>query len=318
MSQGLAGYIIRRLLWAVPVILAVSVILFLVLRLAPLDPIDSLLGVRYDEQVAERLRAKYGYDQPLHIQYLKYFENLFKGDLGVSTRHQDFSVEEVVIPKVKVSAQLGAMALVLAYGLGIPIGIFAAAMRGTWRDPFTIGSWLLIGAIPVFVLAIWAQWLFGLKLGWVGLNFEGAFHPNAILPVVLMSFPGVAGVARFMRASMVQVVYEDYVRTARAKGLRERTVILAHIARNAFLPMITSIGLALPAIFTGSLFIELLFRIPGIAREMLGAILANDYDVVIGFGLFTFSLFVLANIVVDITYGFIDPRVRVDAARGGG
>ena len=317
MSQGLAGYIIRRLLWAVPVIFAVSIILFVVLRLAPLDPIDSLLGVRYDEEIADRLRDKYGYDEPLHIQYLKYFENLFQGDLGVSTRRLDFSVEEVVIPKVQVSAPMGAMALVLAYVLGIPIGIFAAAVRGTYKDPLTIGSWLLIDAIPIFVIAVWAMWFLALKVSWIDLSYKGVFHENIILPVLLMSFPGVAGVARFMRASMVQVIYEDYVRTARAKGLRERTVIASHIARNAFLPMITSIGLSLPAIFTGSLFIELLFGIPGIAREMLEAIFVPDYDVVIGFGLFTFALFVLANILIDITYGFIDPRVRVEAERGG-
>lgn len=317
MSQGLAGYILRRLLWAVPVIFAVSIILFVVLRLAPLDPIDSLLGVRYDEEIADRLRDKYGYDEPLHIQYLKYFENLFQGDLGVSTRRLDFSVEEVVIPKVRVSAPMGAMALVLAYVLGIPIGIFAAAVRGTYKDPLTIGSWLLIDAIPIFVIAVWAMWFLALKVSWIDLSYKGVFHENIILPVLLMSFPGVAGVARFMRASMVQVIYEDYVRTARAKGLRERTVIVSHIARNAFLPMITSIGLSLPAIFTGSLFIELLFGIPGIAREMLEAIFVPDYDVVIGFGLFTFALFVLANILIDITYGFIDPRVRVEAERGG-
>ena len=316
MSQGLAGYVIRRLLWAVPVIFGVSIILFAVLRLAPIDPIDSLLGLRYDEEVADRLRTKYGYDRPIHIQYLKYVGNLFQGDLGVSTRRLDFSVEEVVIPKVRVSAPMGAMALVLAYALGIPIGIFAAAWRGTFRDPLAIGSWLLIDAVPVFVIAVWAQWLLALQLGWVELTFRGVWHPNIILPVLLMSFPGVAGVARFMRASMVQVIHEDYVRTARAKGLRERSVILAHIARNAFLPMITSIGLSLPAIFTGSLFVEWLFGIPGIAREMLDAILAPDYDVVIGFSLFTFSLFVLANIAIDVTYGFIDPRVRVEAARG--
>ncbi len=317
MGQGLAGYILRRLLWAVPVIFAVSIILFVVLRLAPLDPIDSLLGVRYDEEIADRLRDKYGYDEPLHIQYLKYFENLFQGDLGVSTRRLDFSVEEVVIPKVRVSAPMGAMALVLAYVLGIPIGIFAAAVRGTYKDPLTIGSWLLIDAIPIFVIAVWAMWFLALKVSWIDLSYKGVFHENIILPVLLMSFPGVAGVARFMRASMVQVIYEDYVRTARAKGLRERTVIVSHIARNAFLPMITSIGLSLPAIFTGSLFIELLFGIPGIAREMLEAIFVPDYDVVIGFGLFTFALFVLANILIDITYGFIDPRVRVEAERGG-
>ena len=317
MSQGLAGYIIRRLLWAVPVLFGVSVMVFVLLRLAPIDPIDSLLGLRYDEEVADRLRTKYGYDRPLHVQYIKYIQNLFQGDLGVSTRHGDFSVAEVVIPKVRVSASMGIMALVLVFGLGIPVGVYAALMRGTFLDPLVIGFWLLIDSMPVFVTAVWAPWLLALKLGWIDLSYEGVFHPNIILPVLLMSLPGVAGVARLMRASVVQVAGEDYVRTARAKGLRERTVVVSHVVRNALLPMVTVVGLSLPGIFTGSLFVELLFGIPGIGREALAAVRAPDYDVMLGLSIFIFSLFILANIVIDIAYGFIDPRVRVGAARGG-
>ncbi len=316
MSQGLAGYIIRRLLWAVPVLFGVSVIVFVLLRVAPVDPIDSLLGLRYDEEIAERLRGKYGYDRPLHVQYIKYVQNLFQGDLGVSTRHGDFSVAEVVIPKIRVSAAMGVMALVLVFGLGIPVGVYAALMRGTFLDPLVIGFWLLIDSMPVFVTAVWAPWLLALKLGWIDLSYEGVFHPNIILPVLLMSLPGVAGVARLMRASVVQVAGEDYVRTARAKGLRERTVVVSHVVRNALLPMVTVVGLALPGIFTGSLFVELLFGIPGIGREALAAVRAPDYDVMLGLSIFIFSLFILANIVIDIAYGFIDPRVRVGAARG--
>jgi len=315
-SQGLAGYVIRRLLWTVPVIFLISVFVFLLLRLGPLDPVDSLLGQRYDEEIAERLRAKYGYDRPLHIQYLKYVENLFQGDLGVSTRHQNFTVAEVVLPKIRVSAGMGIMAIVLVFILGIPFGVYAALMRGTFLDPLLIGFWLLIDSVPVFISAVWAPWLFALKLGWVDLTYEGVLHPNIILPVMIMSLGGVAGVARLMRASVIQVVTEDYVRTARAKGLRERTVVVSHVVRNALLPMVTVIGLALPGIFAGSLFVELLFGIPGIAREALQAVLAPDFDVVLGLVLFGSILFVLANIAVDIAYGFINPRIRITEGRG--
>jgi len=315
-SQGLAGYVIRRLLWAVPVIVAISILVFLLLRLAPQDPIDSLLGQRYDEEIAERLRQKYGYDQPLHIQYLKYVQNLFQGDLGVSTRHGDFSVAEVVVPKIRVSAGMNIMAIVLIFGLGIPVGVYAALARGTFLDPLVIGFWLLIDAIPVFVTAVVAPWLFALKLGWVDLTYEGVLHPNIILPVFVMALPGVAGVARLMRASVIQVSTEDYVRTARAKGLREPTVVVTHVVRNALLPMITVVGLSLPGLFGGSLFVELLFGIPGIARESLQAVLGFDFDVVLGLVLFGSVLFVLANILIDIGYGFIDPRIRLTAARG--
>ena len=316
MSQGLAGYIIRRLLWAIPVLFGVSILVFLVLRLAPQDPIDALLGLRYDEEIAERLRSKYGYDRPLHVQYVKYVQNLFQGDLGVSTKHGDFSVAEVIFPKIRVSAGMGFMAVILAFGLGIPFGVYAALMRGTFLDPLVIGFWLLVDSIPIFITAVVGPWLFALQLGWVDLTYEGVFHPNMILPLMLMSLPGVAGVARLMRASVVQVGGEDYIRTARAKGLRERTVIVTHVVRNALLPMITAIGLSLPGIFTGALFVELLFGIPGIGREFLQAVLGPDFDVVLGLVLVGSALFVLANILIDITYGFIDPRIRIGAARG--
>lgn len=316
MSQGLAGYIIRRLLWTVPVIVAISILVFLLLRLGPLDPVESILGQRYTEEGADRLREKYGYDRPIHVQYLKYVQNLFQGDLGVSTRHQNFTVAEVVIPKIRVSAGMGVMAMVLVFGLGVPAGVFAALRRGTFLDPLTIGFWLLIDSVPVLISAIWAQWLFALQFGWVDLTYGGVFHPNIILPVFVMSLPGVAGVARLMRASVIQVSTEDYVRTARSKGLREQTVVVSHVVRNALLPMITVIGLALPGIFAGALFTELLFGIPGIAREALQGVLAPDFDVVLGLVLFGSILFVFANILVDVAYGFIDPRIRLSAARG--
>ena len=316
MSQGLAGYIIRRILWAAPVVFAISVMVFLLLRIAPQDPIDSLLGQRYDEEIAERLRAKYGYDRPLHIQYLKYVQNLFQGDLGVSTKHGDFSVAEVIFPRIRISAGMGIMAFALIFGLGIPIGVYAALARGTFVDPLVIGFWLLIDSVPVFVSTVIAPWFFALQLGWVNLSYEGVLHPNIILPVFIMALPGVAGVARLMRASVIQVSAEDYVRTARSKGLRERTVVVSHVVRNALLPMVTAIGLSLPGIFSGALFVELLMGIPGIGREFLQAVLGADYDVVMGLVLFGSALFVLANILVDIAYGFIDPRIRITAARG--
>ena len=315
MSQGLAGYVIRRLLWTVPVIFLISVFVFLLLRLAPQDPIDSLLGQRYDDEIADRLRAKYGYDQPLPIQYLKYVQNLFKGDLGVSTKHGDFSVAEVVIPKIRVSAGMNIMAMILIFGLGVPVGVYAALVRGSFLDPLVIGFWLLVDAVPVFITAVVAPWLFALQLGWVDLTYEGVLHPNIILPVFVMALPGVAGVARLMRASVIQVSSEDYVRTARAKGLRERTVVTSHVVRNALLPMVTVVGLSLPGLFTGTLFVELLFGIPGIGREALQAVLGFDFDVVLGLVLFGSILFVLANILIDIAYGFIDPRIRITAAR---
>ena len=316
MGTGLAGYIIRRLLWAVPVLFLISITVFAMLRLAPGSPIDAILGQRYTEEQAAVLRDKYGYDDPLPIQYVKYVGNLAQGDLGVSTRHRDFTASEIIWPKVWISTQIGFIALIIVFGLGIPVGIYAAMARGTFIDPLTISFWLAIEAVPTFVLATLASWFFALKLGIVDLGYEGVWSPNMIVPIMVMTLPGVAGVARFMRASVIGVLGEDYIRTARAKGLKEQTVVITHITRNALLPMITVIGLSLPGITAGSLFVEVGFGIPGIANESLQAVLAPDYDVVLALVLFGATLFVLANVAIDILYGFIDPRVRVGAGRG--
>ncbi len=322
MAAGLLGYTIRRLLWAIPVLFAVSVIVFVILRAAPGDPVDALLGQRYTEQTAAAVRSKYGYDDPIPEQYWKYIKNLARGDLGVSTRHQDFTVRDVIWPKILVSARIGALALLITFMVGIPVGVYAALARGTPLDPLTISFWLALDAFPPFVAIPILQWLFALKLGLVSsqwdtnAHWDGLLSRDAILPILIIAIPGIAGVARFMRASIISVMTEDYVRTARAKGLLERTVVITHITRNAMLPMVTVIGLSLPGIASGALFVELYFGIPGIASEALSAVRAPDFDVIMGLVLFGSTLFVLANILVDISYALIDPRVRVGARRG--
>lgn len=315
MGPGLLGYTIRRLLWAIPVLFVISFLVFAMLRLAPGDPVDKILGQRYDEQEAERLRAKYGYDQPLLQQYVTYMGNLAKGDLGVSTRRRDFDVSEIVWPRIWVSTRLGLMALAISFGLGIPMGIYAALARGTFLDPLIIGGWLLLDAIPTIVLIPVVTWFFALKLGVVDLSYRGLASPNIIPAVLILGLTGVAGVARFMRASILQASSEDYVRTARAKGLPERTVIIRHVTRNAMLPMVTVIGLSLPGVAAGSLFIERFFGIPGIGNEAVEAVLGPDYDVILALVLFGSFLFVFANVVIDIAYAIIDPRIRLGAER---
>lgn len=312
----MGAYLVRRLLWAFPVLLVVSMIVFTILRLAPGDPVDTLLGQRYDPETAAQLQAKYGYDKPLYVQYVKYMSNLAKGDLGVSTRHQDFTVKDVVVPKIWISTKLGFFALIIAFSLGIPIGLYAALARGTFMDPLIIGFWLLLDAVPAFVLTTFTAWFFALKLDLVSVAWRGILSPNAILPILIMSLPAVAGIARFMRASVISVLGEDYIRTARAKGLKERTVIISHIGRNAMLPLVTVIGLSLPGITAGSFFVETFFGIPGIAAESLAAALTPDFDIILGLVLFGSTLFVLANVVIDVMYAYIDPRIRVTGRRG--
>ncbi|MCC7363249.1 MAG: ABC transporter permease [Dehalococcoidia bacterium] len=317
MGPGLTGYLIRRVLWAVPVLFIISVAVFWIVRAAPGDPVDSILGRDfYSEEQAEQLRDKYGYSDPLPVQYWKWLKNFSQGDLGISTRHRDFTANEIILPKMRISATLGIIALVITFGLGIPVGIYAALARGTILDPLMISTWLMIDAIPYFVMIPVIQWLLAIKLGLIGLGYEGLTSPNIIVPILLLSLPAVAGVARIMRASILSVIDEDYVRTARSKGLRESTVIFTHVARNAMLPMITVIGLSLPGLAGGSLFVELFFGIPGIARESLDAVLAPDFDVILALTMISSILFVVANILIDIAYAIIDPRVRLGEARG--
>jgi ABC-type dipeptide/oligopeptide/nickel transport system permease component len=316
MGPGLLGYTIRRLLWAIPVLFAISLLVFYMLRLAPGDPVDAILGQRFQEDQAAVLRKKYGYDQPIHVQYVKYLQNLAQGDMGVSTRHQQFTVSEVIVPKIWVSTRLGLIALVISFTIGILAGIYAALARGTFLDPLTISFWLAIDAVPVFVAAPALMWLFALKLDLVGLGWRGFASPNIILPILVLSLPGTAGIARFVRASVLGVLQEDYVRTARAKGLPERTVVFTHVARNALLPLITVIGLSLPGVAGGALIVEQIFGIPGIGREGFDAVLAPDFDVILALVLFGSFLFVMANIAVDILYAVIDPRIRLGAGRG--
>lgn len=315
MGPGLLGYTIRRVLWAIPVLFVISFLVFAMLRLAPGDPVDTILGQRYDEDEAARLRAKYGYDEPLIQQYVTYMGNLAKGDLGVSTRRRDFDVSEIVWPRIWVSTRLGLMALAISFGLGIPMGIYAALARGTFLDPLIIGSWLLLDAIPTIVLIPVVTWFFALKLGIVDLSYRGLASPNILPAILILGLTGVAGVARFMRASILQAAAEDYVRTARAKGLPERIVIVRHVTRNAMLPMVTVIGLSLPGVAAGSLFIERFFGIPGIGNEAIEAVLGPDYDVILALVLFSSVLFVFANVVIDIAYAMIDPRIRLGAER---
>lgn len=315
MGPGLLGYTIRRVLWAIPVLFVISFLVFAMLRLAPGDPVDTILGQRYDEDEAARLRAKYGYDEPLIQQYVTYMGNLAKGDLGVSTRRRDFDVSEIVWPRIWVSTRLGLMALAISFGLGIPMGIYAALARGTFLDPLIIGSWLLLDAIPTIVLIPVVTWFFALKLGIVDLSYRGLASPNILPAVLILGLTGVAGVARFMRASILQAAAEDYVRTARAKGLPERVVIVRHVTRNAMLPMVTVIGLSLPGVAAGALFIERFFGIPGIGNEAIEAVLGPDYDVILALVLFSSVLFVFANVVIDVVYAIIDPRIRLGAER---
>jgi len=222
-----------------------------------------------------------------------------------------------------VTFQYNLLALIIIFAVGIPAGIWAALRQGTWMDPFTIGVMLFFTSVPVLVTIPVLQWLFALKLdllpsgGWEVREFYGVeigiLSKRIILPLLVLTLPGFAGVARYMRAQVLEVLDQDYVRTARAKGLAEFTVVSRHIARNALLPLATMMGFALVGLLGGSIFLETLLGIPGVGEYAFSAVFARDYNAIMAIVLITSTAFIAANLLVDITYAFIDPRIRLGA-----
>lgn len=314
--EGLGSYVIRRFFWVIPVLLIASFATFTIARLGPGDPVRVRAGQFSDEEALARVRAHYGLDKPVWEQYWIYVKGaLTDGDLGESFRYQGRSVVDVILPKVWVSAQLNLTALVLTFALGIPIGMFAATRQGRWQDPAAIGTFLVLRSVPSVVIVPLAIWLLVVKLGWLKLGWYGILDRNTIVPILALSLPGVAGVARLVRATTLEVLTEDYVRTARAKGLGELTVLTRHVTRNALLPLVTVFGLSLVTVLEGSFFVETLWGIPGAGRLAFESVNDRDYDLLLALVLMVAVAFMVINIVVDVAYAFIDPRVRISGRR---
>ena len=321
--QGLASYIIRRLLWAPVILLAVSLVTFALGRFGPGDPIEIIQGQYRDPEVRERIAEELGYNDSFFVQYWRYMKGAVQGDFGEALSPRGFQVKDVIFPRLWVTFQYNLLALVIIFAVGIPAGIWAALRQGTSGDPLTIGLLLFFTSIPVLVSIPILQWLFALKLGWLpsggwevreffGVEI-GVLNKRILLPLIVLTLPGFAGVARYTRAQVLEVLDQDYVRTARAKGLKEFTVVSRHIARNALLPLATIMGFALVGLLGGSIFLETLLGIPGIGEYAFQAVSARDNNSIMAIVLITSTAFIAANLIVDITYGFIDPRIRLGA-----
>ncbi len=325
--QGLLGYTIRRLMWVPVILLAVSFLAFTITRFGPGDYVDVLAGPRVDEEAKERLREETGLNDPFYEQYINYMRGvLTEGDFGESfTIYRGVDVWDIIWPRMLVSLQVGLIALILTFAVGIPLGFFAAARQGTALDPMAISSFLFFQSIPVLVTLPLLVLLFVSKLewlpatGWGGPRVDvgsdqsvalGIFTVHIILPTIVLSLPGMAGVARLVRATTLSVLGEDYVRTARAKGLPEIDVVGRHVSRNALLPLVTVIGLSFITLLEGAFFVETILGIPGIGDLSFQAATSRDYNVILALVLILAFVFVLANIVVDLVYTLVDPRIR--------
>jgi oligopeptide transport system permease protein len=311
--DGLAGYILRRLLFLPVTLLVVSFATFYITRWGPGDPISVYSGQYRDQEAFDRVRHKYGLDKPIVEQYGIYVKQLvLHGDFGPSFRFRDRSIPDIIGPKIWVSARLGVYAFILTFLIGIPAGVFAAVKQGSWLDPFVISVFLLFQSIPVLVMVPVLVLVFAAQLGWLPSGgFDGMFSKSMIIPTIALSLPGIAGVARLARATTLGTLNEDFVRTARAKGLDEFTVVSRHIARNSLVPVMTTvIGLSLVGLIEGALFTETLLGIPGIGRFIFESVNGRDYNVILAIVLIVTTAFVLANLLVDLALIVIDPRVR--------
>lgn len=317
--EGLAGYVVRRLLFLPITLLIVSFATFYITRWGPGDPISIYSGQYRDEEAFDRVRAQYGLDKPIVVQYGIWLKRVtLHGDFGPSFRYRDRDIPDIIGPKIWVSLRLSLYAFILTFAIGIPIGVIAAIKQGTWMDPFLISIFLFFQSIPALVTVPILVLVLAAKLHWVPPGgFDGLFSRSMIIPTLALSLPGVAGIARLARATTLGTLGEDFVRTARAKGLDEFTVISRHVARNSVVPVMTTvIGLSLVGLVEGALFTETLLGIPGIGAFTVDAVTTRDYNVVLTIVLFSATLFVLANLAVDIALAAIDPRVRFGGSRG--
>ena len=326
----MGAYVIRRLTWLPIILLAVSFLTFVIARFGPGDPISVAAGQIRAEEVLAQIRADRGLDGNVFEQYQRWLFDAVQGDFGESLQQRGFTVTEILLPKMWVSAQLGLIALAFIFGIGIPLGLIAARANGTWVDPFVISLLLFLQAIPVLVVIPPLLWVFATQLDWVPVGgWDGVIDiwwiggvvavpipdPHLYIPLVAFTLPGFAGVARLTRITALEVQKEDYIRTARAKGLSESHVAWRHVLPNSLLPLVTVVGFALASVIEGAFFVETLLGIPGIGRFVFQSVTSRDYDVILATTVIFATMFVVMNLVADVVYGFIDPRVRVGASR---
>ena len=305
------NYIIRRLMWTPVVLLVVSFVTFGLGTFGPGDPVSVLVGQHRDPEVIERIREARGLDDHFFVQYGRYVLNALKGDLGESFTFRGQSVGGLIAEKIWISAQLGIAATILSLIIGVPLGLTAALNQGKWLDPAIVSGTLFFLSVPVLftaplLLLVFVVWLDILpSSGW-----GGFFDTQIIMPAIVLGLPGIAVFTRLMRASTLDVMGQDFIRTAQSKGLGEFLIRRRHIARNAMIPIVTVVGLSLGDLVAGAFITEGLFGIPGIGRLVIDSIFNRDYPIIMAVVLLIAASYVIANLLVDIVYAFLDPRIR--------
>ncbi len=303
-------YVLKRVLLALPVLVGVSVVVFVAIRLIPGDPAQLMAGQAATQEVVQQIRQSLGLDQPLPVQYLYFLRNVVRGDLGRSLFNGAPVVEELA-QRFPRTVRLAFASMAVASLIGIPAGILAATRRSTWVDTAVMLVALVGVSVPVFWLGLNLILLFSVRLQWFP-SFGYETWRHLVLPSLTLGAASAAIVARMTRSAMLEVLNQDYVRTARAKGLAERVVVNRHALRNALIPVVTVLGLQLGTLLSGAVLTETVFAWPGIGRLLVEAVLARDYPIIQGATLLIAATFVVLNVAVDVLYGLLDPRIRYE------
>jgi peptide/nickel transport system permease protein len=313
-------YIIRRLFLGIVVLFVVSILVFIMMRWLPGDPLRTVLGedyANYSQEELEVFRHDLGLDEPLIAQYFDWIGSVVKGDFGESIFYQT-PVSEMIRERLPVTLNLGFVALIVSSVFGLTFGVIAAIRRGKWPDTVVSVTANLGITLPNFWIAIVLLYIFALKLGWVSISLGyvspfddfGEHVKQAILPVFCMSVFGIAAQTRQTRSSMLEVAHQDYIRTAWSKGLKERVVVVRHMVKNGLIPVVTTMGMQVSFMFGGAVFVERVFGIAGIGGMLAGGVMDRDYPAVQGAVLIMALVVVITNLIVDMAYAWLDPRIR--------
>lgn len=312
----MTSYILRRLFLMIPILWGVATIVFALMFIVPGDPARMLMGQHGDEQTLAQLRREMGLDRPVYVQYVRFLGRLLRGDLGMSYR-QKRPVAEIIRDRFPATARLAVSSMLIAIIIGIAAGILAARYRNSVWDWLVMVLSLSGISMPVFWLGMMLILLFASGLGWLpvgGYGRNGDLR-HLFLPAVSLAAVSIGYIARMMRSSMLEVIGKDYIRTARAKGLSEWAVVLHHALRNALIPVITIIGINFASLLGGAVATETVFAWPGLGRAVVDAIRMRDLPVVEGCVIFLAVIFVLANLIVDLSYAWLDPRIRLEGGK---
>ncbi|SDH33844.1 ABC transporter permease [Halanaerobium congolense] len=332
------NYIIKRLLALIPILIGVAIIVFLIVHLIPGDPAQTMLGERATDQALERLREQMGLNDSLPVQFWRYVKDLLRGDLGRSIMSNN-PVSAELMQRFPATLELSFFAIIFAVFVGVPAGIFASMNQNSWFDNLSMLIALIGVSMPIFWLGLMFIWLFAVELGWfppssrigVGLEFtpitnlyvidsilqfnftalKNVLH-HLVLPAVALGTIPMAIIARMTRSSMLEVLKKDYIRTAYAKGLKRKIVIFKHALKNAMVPIITVVGLQFGVLLGGAVMTETIFSWPGLGKYLVDAIYARDFPIVQGGILFFAGVFVIVNLIVDLSYALVDPRIQYE------